>query len=195
MNSIAVFARWPRMGTVKTRLTPALPAALSLALHRAMLADTLAVARATAAERRILYWGDAPDAVDAGVDPAADPPGFETRHQRGADLGARMSIAFEELLAAGTDRAVLVGTDCPDLGPAGIGAFGHSFAYGAGGGQQVGYAYVGSHYRASLWSGTAASWVDLDPAGSSESAAFGVGGGRQAGYAILGGVQPSRRAE
>ena len=74
MNSIAVFARWPRMGTVKTRLTPALPAALSLALHRAMLADTLAVARATAAERRILYWGDAPDAVDAGVDPAADPP-------------------------------------------------------------------------------------------------------------------------
>ncbi len=122
MNSIAVFARWPRIGTVKTRLSPALPAELSLALHRAMVADTLAAARACGAERRVLYWGDAPDTPDAGEPPAAVPPGFEARPQRGADLGARMANAFEELLAGTSDRAVLVGTDCPDLGPAGIDA-------------------------------------------------------------------------
>jgi len=36
-----------------------------------------------------------------------------------------------------------------------------SWAYGASGGQQVGYAQVGGLERASLWRGSAASWVDL----------------------------------
>jgi hypothetical protein len=43
-------------------------------------------------------------------------------------------------------------------------------------------------YRASLWSGTAASWVDLNPAGSSNSIAFATSGGQQAGRALMGGV-------
>lgn len=53
-----------------------------------------------------------------------------------------------------------------------------SYAYGVSGGQQVGYATVGGFHRASLWSGTAASWVDLNPAGATESLAFGVEGGQ-----------------
>lgn len=36
-----------------------------------------------------------------------------------------------------------------------------SYAYGVSGGKQVGYAVVGGADHASLWSGTAASWVDL----------------------------------
>lgn len=122
MNSIAVFARWPRIGAVKTRLSPALPAELSLALHRAMVADTLAAARASGADRRILYWGDAPDPPPPGEETPALPPGFEVRPQRGADLGERMANAFAEMLQGSSDRAVLIGTDCPDLGPAGIAA-------------------------------------------------------------------------
>ncbi|HVU64237.1 MAG TPA: hypothetical protein VHC70_09690, partial [Phycisphaerales bacterium] len=56
------------------------------------------------------------------------------------------------------------------------------------GGQQAGYNLVGTEYHASLWSGTATSWIDLNPAGSTESMANAAGGGQQAGYAILGGV-------
>ena len=53
-----------------------------------------------------------------------------------------------------------------------------SRAYGVSGGQQVGY--VGLH--AGLWSGTAGSWVDLNPAGFTSSAAQGISGSQQVGY-------------
>ena len=62
-----------------------------------------------------------------------------------------------------------------------------SNALAVGGGQQVGWAIVGG-MRASLWSGTAASWVDLTPAGAGGSVAYGASGGQQAGYATVGGV-------
>ena len=61
-----------------------------------------------------------------------------------------------------------------------------SNAWGVSGGEQVGYAKFGSSYHAGLWSGTAASWVDLKPAGSTSSWAYGVSGGQQVGYADIG---------
>ncbi len=64
-----------------------------------------------------------------------------------------------------------------------------SFATGVDGGQQVGTAYFGNDSRASLWSGTAGSWVDLDPAGASYSGGRDVDGGHQVGYAGVGGVE------
>ncbi|MDQ2987241.1 MAG: hypothetical protein M3R13_11095 [Armatimonadota bacterium] len=64
-----------------------------------------------------------------------------------------------------------------NLNPAGSS---QSVAYGVSGGQQVGYAYG---FRASLWSGTAESWVDLHPAVATESNARCVGDGQQVGYA------------
>jgi hypothetical protein len=48
---------------------------------------------------------------------------------------------------------------------------------------------VGGVKRASLWSGTSGSWVDLHPAGTSQSFAFDVdaGTGNQVGYAYING--------
>lgn len=53
-----------------------------------------------------------------------------------------------------------------------------SVAYSVVGGQQVGQADAEGGY----WSGSAASWVSLHPAGLNQSAVFGAGGDRQAGY-------------
>jgi len=58
---------------------------------------------------------------------------------------------------------------------------------GVQGGQQVGVAKINDLNRASLWSGTAASWVDLTPTGSNWSIAYGVDGGQQVGYVNFGG--------
>ena len=73
--------------------------------------------------------------------------------------------------------------DCTFLAPTGSIA---SYAYGVGGGQQVGFVYGSvTNYQtcASLWSGTAASWVNLNPEGMTESVACGVSdGGVQVGY-------------
>ncbi len=52
--------------------------------------------------------------------------------------------------------------------------------------QQVGAKTVGGKSHASLWSGSASSWVDLNPAGSAYSLAVGVSGGQQVGYAMIG---------
>jgi rSAM/selenodomain-associated transferase 1 len=117
MNHIAVFARWPEPGRVKTRLSPALPPALACELHRAMLGDALAAAAAARAESRALVWADAP--AERSAFPA--PPGFEVRDQRGDDLGARLEHAFAGMLRGPDDRAVILGADCPDLDAARIG--------------------------------------------------------------------------
>ena len=114
MRRIAVFARWPEPGQVKSRLSPALPAPLACDLYRGMLEDALACAAGVEADERFLYWAGAPAARDG----FAPPPGFRVRDQRGSDLGARLESAFDDLLRAPVDRAVILGADCPGLEPA-----------------------------------------------------------------------------
>jgi|GEM_PF-1040107 len=65
-----------------------------------------------------------------------------------------------------------------NLDPAGSA---QSYAYGVNGAEEGGWANVDGSNHASLWSGTAASWVDLSPAGSLNSHVYGVGDGLQAG--------------
>lgn len=70
-----------------------------------------------------------------------------------------------------------------DLHPEG---FGSSVAFGTDGSQQVGTVSTGIRLHASLWQGSASTWVDLDPGRFSNSEAYGVGGGQQAGYVEVG---------
>jgi len=105
---VAVFARPPVAGKVKTRLSPALPPASVAELHAAMLADTLDVARGCTADERTLWWAGEPLAE-------APPSGFCVRAQVGDDLGARMANAFAALLQSEGDRVVIVGADLPEL--------------------------------------------------------------------------------
>src|SRR5690606_13853423 len=71
-----------------------------------------------------------------------------------------------------------------NLHPAGASS---SHALGVSGGQQVGDVTIDSALHASLWRGTAASWVDLHPAGAASSQARAVDGGQQVGSASIGG--------
>ena len=107
---IAVFARRPEPGRVKTRLSPALPAELASQLYAAMLNDTLETVRQARADSRTVFWADVPDE-------SRSPAGFFWHSQKGAELGARLSDAFDTLLADG-GHAVTVGSDCPGLTPA-----------------------------------------------------------------------------
>jgi rSAM/selenodomain-associated transferase 1 len=100
-----LFARPPEKGTVKTRLSPALPAREALVLYRGMLADAIAAAARADAQRRVLFWAD--KSPEGGIS-----PGWEERVQEGEDLGARLSHAFEALLPG---PVVAIGADCPEL--------------------------------------------------------------------------------
>jgi MYXO-CTERM domain-containing protein len=54
---------------------------------------------------------------------------------------------------------------------------------------QVGVAWVGGTPRASLWQGSAESWVNLNPAGASSSLANGIHADQQVGWASIAGTQ------
>lgn len=113
MDRVAVFARYPVAGEVKTRLSPAVPAALASELHAAMLTDALVAVADAGAGPPVLYWAsEPPEAATFAI-----PTGAITRRQRGTGLGERLTAAFGELLAGPDDRAVIVGADCPDLAP------------------------------------------------------------------------------
>ena len=118
MRRLALFARRPAAGEVKTRLSPAVPAALAFDLYRALLDDAIALTARAEADERFLYWAGA-SAAEGGP---ALPPEFLEREQQGRGLGERIERAFDELIASATDRAVIVGADCPGLEAPAIGA-------------------------------------------------------------------------
>lgn len=64
-----------------------------------------------------------------------------------------------------------------------------SYALAASGARQAGYVTVGNQPHASLWSGTAASWVDLNPSGANYSIIFAASDSQQAGVVHAGGQE------
>lgn len=110
-----VFAREPVPGQVKTRLIPALGSAGAARLYRRLLGIALAAATATPCARRQIWCAGAPaDGGQCASLAAAD--GWTWHRQADGDLGARMGAALAGALAR-ADRAVLIGSDCPDYSP------------------------------------------------------------------------------
>lgn len=111
-DALIVFAKRPRPGAVKTRLTALLTDAEAADLYAAFLDDALAAYRSLGAAVRLYLAGD-----DADLGWARERYGdVATVHaQRGDGLGPRMQNAFLETFAAGHDRPVIIGTDHPTL--------------------------------------------------------------------------------
>lgn len=62
----------------------------------------------------------------------------------------------------------------------------NSYGTSAAGSLQGGYAQVGTQYHAGIWNGTAASWIDLHPAGPTVSQVLGMSPNAQVGYTYNG---------
>jgi hypothetical protein len=119
--ALVLYARVPRAGAVKTRLTPFLSAAEAAALHRALLIDSLEILRRAAglaAARAIVSWSEPWDPGAAGGDQllAARAGGLESLPQPPGDLGRRLAGTLRRLLAAG-GPVVVFGADTPTLPP------------------------------------------------------------------------------
>ena len=108
---ILFFVKAPVRGQVKTRLAAALGEDAALELHRSFALDLLTTIDATGIPSQVFYTpADARDAV-------ADWLGQHRTYspQAGSGLGSRMENAFRSAFAAGAPRAVLIGSDLPDL--------------------------------------------------------------------------------
>lgn len=109
---LLVFAKVPRPGRVKTRLTPVLTPAEAAQLYEAFLRDALQLYARLHVDVRLYL---APPFPDVGLDGVPDE--VTVREQRGEGLGPRMKNAFQEVFDADYERATIVGTDHPTLPP------------------------------------------------------------------------------
>jgi rSAM/selenodomain-associated transferase 1 len=109
---IAVFAKAPMAGRVKTRLIPLLGEAGAAQAQRAMTQHALTIA-GMAAPSQISLWTDGDH--DHPFLLECDRRFNATRHRQcEGDLGRRMANCFEVLLPEHR-HVVLIGTDCPVL--------------------------------------------------------------------------------
>jgi rSAM/selenodomain-associated transferase 1 len=110
---VAIFAKAPIPGQVKTRLTPALRPEEAADLYRALLLDTIDVVESTGA-RVVVAFTPANDRrhlerlLGGRRRLLVQPPG---------DLGARLESVLDRLREGGGKRALVVGSDCPGLTP------------------------------------------------------------------------------
>ena len=113
-SRIAVFAKAPIAGEVKTRLIPALGEDGAAALHRALVMHAIETA-VGAGIGPVELWC-APDAGHPFFAACSRCCGVTLAAQGEGDLGARMQLAFEKMLGEG-GRALLVGSDVPAMTP------------------------------------------------------------------------------
>ena len=110
-NAIALFAKAPIPGSVKTRLQSHLTAKQAAKLHFAFVQDTWASLSSIESASLYLYSDQEWPAFRKLAGPG------HVGLQRGADLGQKMLHCFEDLSQQGHDRMLIVGSDSPTLPP------------------------------------------------------------------------------
>lgn len=115
-TAIAVFAKVAVPGRVKTRLIGSLTPDEAAELHRACLADTCALAASLPGWSKWLYLAGERDQVAATARQLILTASWRVRRQTGRTLGERLERATGEMLHAGAQRVVIIGTDTPWMG-------------------------------------------------------------------------------
>ncbi len=109
---LALFAKAPVPGAVKTRLAPELGAERAAAFYEAMLLDVLDQ-HAGARDCELALWFTPDESADWFARHV--PARYRRLQQRGLDLAERMRELFRFHAAEGFERIVLRGTDSPTL--------------------------------------------------------------------------------
>jgi rSAM/selenodomain-associated transferase 1 len=108
-KQVGIFVREPLAGRVKTRLTPPLSAADAADLYEAFLRDLFVRVSQARVHVTLFVAGD-PEALAALA-----PPQWPRVAQAEGPLAARLAAAFDHLLQKPGDRALIIGSDSPDL--------------------------------------------------------------------------------
>ncbi|MFO7831780.1 MAG: TIGR04282 family arsenosugar biosynthesis glycosyltransferase [Desulfuromonadaceae bacterium] len=112
--AIIMMTRYPETGKVKTRLIDHLGEEGAKRLHQKMAEHTISTLEPLCdiqtADLWIFFSGGSAEKMQDWLG-----DGLEYRAQQGENLGSRMNHAFEHVFTAGYNRAVMLGTDCPDI--------------------------------------------------------------------------------
>lgn len=109
-RTIIIMAKIPFAGSVKTRLQPFLTPEQCAELAAAFLGDTIKKSQTVCINTILAYS----PAVETNLLNKFSPPDLLSIKQTGADLGERMSNAFDFVFEQNSDSAVvMIGTDSP----------------------------------------------------------------------------------
>jgi len=109
--SILLFIRTPEKGRVKSRLATDLGDEMAVVIYKSFILDILAMLRNGPYPFTLCVHP--PDSREALVDWFG--PALTCVPQEGNDLGEKMKNAFVRSFSGQTERAVLIGSDIPDL--------------------------------------------------------------------------------
>lgn len=104
---LAIMAKSPEKGKVKTRLAESIGDDRALSVYKNLLNYTLREANCALWETTV-YWAG-PEKNEVNIHD------FNSAAQKGADLGERMENAFAHEFKQGAERVVLIGTDCAEI--------------------------------------------------------------------------------
>jgi uncharacterized protein len=113
--ALALMAKAPRVGAVKTRLVPPLSEEDAAELSRCFIRDMATNIAGLIEPRHHRGVVAFAPAHDSAAFEGLLPPGFRLLPQRGAHLGERLFHATEDLLSAGFDAVCLINADSPTL--------------------------------------------------------------------------------
>lgn len=108
-NLLLIFTRNPELGKCKTRLAATLGDEKALEIYTFLLAHTAKITENVTAVKRVYY------SESIGQGDIWDGTIYDKELQRGNDLGARMSEAFQAGFSSGFKKIIIIGSDMYDL--------------------------------------------------------------------------------
>lgn len=112
MASIIVFARFPSSGKVKTRLASTAGNDFAVAFYKHVAENIISSASRISNAYKYIFYSDANE-KEAVINWLGGKYFF--CEQEGDDLGSRMKNAFNKVFGLGANKALIIGTDIPDL--------------------------------------------------------------------------------
>ncbi len=108
-KSLLIFTKNPEAGKVKTRLAATIGNAKAFSIYKQLIEYTVSITNYLPVDKFIFY-SDHLEQKDLWNDKQ-----YFKQVQCGQDLGERMNNAFAFAFQMKYDRAVIIGTDCPEL--------------------------------------------------------------------------------
>ncbi|GMQ23550.1 TIGR04282 family arsenosugar biosynthesis glycosyltransferase [Algoriphagus sp. oki45] len=106
-TALIIFQKNPELGKVKTRLAAGIGDRKALQIYLNLIQLTFQEAEKTGFDVLVFYSSFIPESESRF--------GYQAFIQKGNDLGEKMENAFHEVIAMGYSKAIIIGTDCPEL--------------------------------------------------------------------------------
>ena len=107
-NALIIFTKNPVYGKVKTRLAATIGKKKTLEIYTDLINHTFLITKNFAGDK-IVFYSDEIISDDVWKN------GYSKQRQHGNDLGEKMKTAFDFIFKNKNSKAIIIGTDCPEL--------------------------------------------------------------------------------